>query len=72
MKELTKLIVEKVRTNSEIHYRVFRAYDVNKFYADLTKAKKLLDYDPQVSLPERIDLVIENFKKKSDISITKE
>jgi len=64
LKELAELIVHKADTNSEIHYRGARSYDVDKFYADPRKAKELLNYNPQISLDEGIDLVIEKFRNE--------
>jgi len=64
LKQLAEIIVEKAGKNIEILYREARAYDVDKFYADPSKAMKVLNFDPQINLEGGIDLVIESFKKE--------
>lgn len=64
LKELAELIVDKANTNSKIHYKDPRSYDVDKFYADPSKAKDLLNYNPQISLEKGIELVIEKFRNR--------
>ncbi|MFO7795682.1 MAG: NAD-dependent epimerase/dehydratase family protein [Promethearchaeati archaeon] len=64
LKKLAEIIVEKAKKDVEIHYREARTYDVDKFYANPNKAMKFLNFEPQISLEEGIDLVIENFKKE--------
>jgi len=58
LKELAEIIIQATKSNSRIQYSPGRSYDVNKFYADPSKAKQLLGFDPKVALMEGIDLSV--------------
>lgn len=68
LKELAEIIVEKAGTKSKINYREARSYDVDKFYADPTKAKEMLGFSPKVDIKEGIEFVIKKFKKSGLIN----
>ena len=63
--ELAEIIIEKTRSSSRVKYTKSRSYDVNKFYADPGKARKMLDFSPKIALEKGIDLSIEELKSLS-------
>jgi UDP-glucose 4-epimerase len=48
--ELAKTVLELTGQNLEIRYELARAGDIKDSYADISKAKKLLNYEPKVTL----------------------
>jgi UDP-glucose 4-epimerase len=48
--ELAKTVLELTGQNLEISYELARAGDIKDSYADISKAKRLLNYEPKVSL----------------------
>ena len=48
--ELAKTILELTGVDSKITYEKSRAGDIKDSYADISKAKKLLSFEPKVSL----------------------
>jgi UDP-glucose 4-epimerase len=65
LKQLADTIIKKTRSKSTIEFTKPRSYDVNKFYANLSKAIKLLGFSPNITLDEGIDLSIAELKKKA-------
>ena len=63
LRELAELIIKKTESNSHIKFTKSRSYDVNKFYADPTKAKKSLGFYPKVLIDEGIELAIKELIK---------
>ncbi len=63
LKELAELIIKKTESNSHIKFTKSRSYDVNKFYADPTKAKESLGFFPKILIDEGIELAIKELKK---------
>ncbi|MFW9945856.1 MAG: GDP-mannose 4,6-dehydratase [Candidatus Odinarchaeota archaeon] len=63
LRELAELIIKKTESNSHIKFTKSRSYDVNKFYADPTKAKKILGFFPKILIDEGIELAIRELKK---------
>jgi UDP-glucose 4-epimerase len=59
--ELAQAILELTGANSKIYYENPRTGDIKDSYADITKAKKLFNYEPKVSLREGLELL---FKEK--------
>jgi UDP-glucose 4-epimerase len=56
--ELAQAILELTNVDTKIHYEKPRAGDIKDSYADITKAKKLLSYEPKVSLREGLQVLI--------------
>jgi UDP-glucose 4-epimerase len=56
--ELAEAIIELAGGGSEISYEKARAGDIKDSYADISKAKKLLGYDPVVSLREGLRVLL--------------
>lgn len=56
--ELAKAILELTGVDSKIHYEKPRAGDIKDSYADITKAKKFLSYEPKVSLREGLQVLL--------------
>ena len=54
LRELINLIQDALRTKAKIKKLPMQAGDVPLTYADITKAKKLLGYNPQVTIEEGI------------------
>ncbi len=50
--ELAKTVLELVGVDSGISYLPSRAGDIKESYADISKAKRVLGYEPKVSLRE--------------------
>lgn len=60
--ELAKTVVELVGVDSEVSYVKSRAGDIKDSYADISKAKKLLGYEPEVSLRDGLQVLVEEKK----------
>ncbi|NOT49911.1 MAG: NAD-dependent epimerase/dehydratase family protein [Chitinophagaceae bacterium] len=67
LKELIKTIEEVIGKQAIIEQLPEQAGDVSKTFADITKAKTLLGYDPQTNLKGGIAKFYEWFKKNEDI-----
>jgi len=65
LKQLADTIIKKTQSKSIVEFTKPRSYDVNKFYADPSKAIKILEFLPKVTLDEGIDLSIAELKKIS-------
>jgi UDP-glucose 4-epimerase len=57
--ELAKTILELAGISTEIIYEKSRVGDIKDSYADISKAKKLLDYEPKVYLREGLRGLLE-------------
>jgi UDP-glucose 4-epimerase len=57
--ELAKTVSELVDRNLDIHYEEPRAGDIKYSYADISKAKKFLGYEPKFSLSDGLRELIE-------------
>ncbi len=64
LKQLADTIIKKTRSKSKVDFTKPRSYDVNKFYANPSKAIKILGFLPKITLDEGIDLSIAELKKK--------
>ena len=67
LKELAEIIIEEMKSKSKIRYAKARAYDVNKFYGNYTKAKKFLHFNPYTNLRKGIKLAIEELQSEKII-----
>ena len=65
LKQLADTIIEKTRSKSIVEFTKPRSYDVNKFYADPSKAIKILGFQPKITLNEGIDFSIAELKRDS-------
>ena len=59
LRELAEMIIRPARSRSTITHTPGRAYAVSKFYAEPAKAKRILGYNPSVSLEDGLRLAIE-------------
>jgi UDP-glucose 4-epimerase len=57
--ELAKTLLELANMNLAILYEKTRVGDIKNSYADISKAKKLLAYEPKVSLKEGLRSLME-------------
>jgi len=57
--ELAKTLLELANVNLAILYEKTRVGDIKNSYADISKAKKLLTYEPKVSLKEGLRSLME-------------
>jgi UDP-glucose 4-epimerase len=62
IKELAETVLELTGVGSKISYEKPRAGDIKDSYADITKAKKFLSYDPKVSLREGLQMLLKEKK----------
>ncbi|MFH1780772.1 MAG: GDP-mannose 4,6-dehydratase [Candidatus Nealsonbacteria bacterium] len=67
LKELAEIVIKTVVSTSKIKYSEGRSYDVSKFYADSSKAKQLLGFNPTMTLENGIKAVVKEFKEKGVI-----
>jgi UDP-glucose 4-epimerase len=56
--ELAKTVLELTGQDLEIRYELARAGDIKDSYADISKAKKLLNYKPKVTLKEGLKTLL--------------
>ena len=64
LKNLIKLIEEKTNKKANIKKLPFQKGDVSVTYADISKSKKILGYEPKVSIEEGIEKFVDWYKKK--------
>ena len=57
--ELAQAIIELTVSKNEVHFEKARPGDIKNSYADISKAKKLLGFEPQVSLRSGLQTLIE-------------
>lgn len=62
--ELANMIIRKINTNSSVVYNQLPKDDPIKRKPDITKAKKLLDWEPTIKLSDGLDMTIEYFRRK--------
>ena len=62
LKQLADSIIEKTQSKSKVVFAPSRSYDVNKFYANPSKAIKKLGFSPKVALDKGIELSIKELK----------
>jgi len=60
--ELAKTIIYLTGVDSTISYEPSRAGDIKDSYADISKAKELLSYEPEVSLRDGLQILLEKEK----------
>jgi len=65
LKQLADTIIKKTRSKSTVEFTKPRSYDVNKFYADPSKAIKILGFQPKITLDKGIELSIAKLKRES-------
>jgi len=58
LQELAKYVIDAVHSNSKIRYTSSRVYDVEKFYGDPSKAKKLLGYKAKIDIKKGVKMTI--------------
>ena len=59
IKELAKTIIELAGVSPQISYKPIRVGDIKDSYADISKAKKLLSFEPEVSLRKGLKELID-------------
>jgi UDP-glucose 4-epimerase len=57
--ELAKTVIGLTGGDSEITYVMSRAGDIKDSYADISKAKKLLNFEPKVALREGLQILLQ-------------
>lgn len=65
---LAKIIIDLLKSNSEIEIRESRNFDVSNFYGDYATAENLLNWHPKYSLREGLKYFIEAIRAKSSLS----
>ena len=69
--ELADIIYKVLNKSQQINYLPMQDGDVNKTFADISKARKLLGYNPQISMKEGIINFIAWMEKQSLKTLTK-
>ncbi len=62
LRELAEIIIKNTNSLSRVKYTRSRSYDVNKFYADPGKARKILGFSPKIAIKKGIDLAVKELK----------
>nr|WP_287128798.1 GDP-mannose 4,6-dehydratase [Candidatus Cyanaurora vandensis] len=62
--ELAQVVREMTNSTSSISYRPLPADDPKQRQPDISRARKLLDWEPLVSLREGLPLMVEDFEKR--------
>jgi UDP-glucose 4-epimerase len=57
--DLAKTVIELAGGDLEITHAKFRAGDIKNSYSDISKAKKLLDFEPKISLREGLQILFD-------------
>ncbi len=65
LRELISLLEKALDRNAEIDWQPAQPGDVPQTFADITKARKLLGYDPQTQIEEGIQRFVEWFRSHS-------
>ncbi len=63
LQEVVKIISLHLKNKPNVIYTDPRDYDVNKFYGDTSKARKILDFNAEILIQEGIPLTIKQFKE---------
>lgn len=63
MKELANMVIDKTKTGSHIIYMPLPKDDPTRRKPDITKAKNMLQWEPQISLSEGLDKTIKYFSE---------
>ncbi|NVM44223.1 MAG: GDP-mannose 4,6-dehydratase [Candidatus Lokiarchaeota archaeon] len=71
LRELAEIIIENTNSSSRVKYTQSRSYDVNKFYADPGKARKILGFSPKITIKKGIDLAIQELKMLRSAKVLK-
>lgn len=66
LRELISIIEDKLGKKAIIDRKPLQPGDVPQTFADITKARKLLGYDPQTQIEDGIEKFIEWFKSKNE------
>lgn len=64
MLELANLVKELVNPNAEIEFRENTADDPTRRRPDITKARELLGWEPQVLLRDGLLRMVDDFKRR--------
>ncbi|MEA2036311.1 MAG: SDR family NAD(P)-dependent oxidoreductase [Nanoarchaeota archaeon] len=64
LKEFIEIIEKEAGKKAEINQLPMQKGDVPMTYADISKAKRLLGYDPKIKIQEGIRIFVEWYKKK--------
>jgi dTDP-glucose 4,6-dehydratase len=62
--ELAKMVIELTGTKSEVVHRPLPADDPKQRRPDITKAKKLIEFEPKIELRQGLERTIQNFKER--------
>ena len=65
--ELAKLIIKKTGSKSKIVHLPPREEDPKRRAADITQARKILNWEPKVSLDEGLESTINWLKEKKNL-----
>jgi nucleoside-diphosphate-sugar epimerase len=62
LRALAELIIAKSKSKSKIKFATARSYDVNKFYANPDKARKILGFSPSITIDAGLNFAIEELR----------
>ena len=63
--ELAKMVIDKTGSKSKIEFKDAWVDDPKRRRPDISKAKKVLRWQPEISLDEGLEKTIEYFKKET-------
>src|SRR5260221_916261 len=66
VKEFAEIVIKKMQVTAQLTYEALPPDDPMQRKPDITKAKKLLDWEPQVSLDEGLEKTIAYFKSNKE------
>ena len=67
LKKLVEILKNESNSHSEVIYRENRQGDIRDSLADISKAKQMLDYNPQIKMEEGLKLTLKWFKEHSNL-----
>jgi len=68
MNQVIHMLEERLGKKAIVEYHDEHIADVRETWADITKAKKLLDWEPQISLEKGLDLTVEWYHKNKELA----
>ena len=65
LKKMIDTIANALNVNPKINKLPMQPGDVERTYADITKAKRIIGYEPKISFEQGIKYFVEWYKKKN-------
>jgi len=65
--ELAEMIIDRVSTESELHVERNRTGEVSRFVSDISKAQKILGYEPEYNFEQGLERAIEWYEDHDEL-----